>query len=85
MTILKCMMCGGDIIVNENQTYGTCDSCGSTMTLPKIDDERHANAFNRANHFHRQNDFDKAIGTYERILNEDNTDAEPATSRPFYE
>ena len=76
MTILKCKMCGGDIIVNENQTYGTCDSCGSTMTLPKIDDERRANAFNRANHLRRQNDFDKAISAYERILNEDNTDAE---------
>ena len=76
MMILKCKMCGGDIIVNENQTYGTCDSCGSTMTLPKIDDERRANAFNRANHLRRQNDFDKAISAYERILNEDNTDAE---------
>ena len=76
MTILKCKMCGGDIIVSENQTYGTCDSCGSTMTLPKIDDERRANAFNRANHLRRQNDFDKAISAYERILNEDNTDAE---------
>lgn len=76
MTILKCKMCGGDIIVNENQTYGTCDSCGSTMTLPKIEDERRANVFNRANHLRRQNDFDKAISAYERILNEDNTDAE---------
>lgn len=51
MTILKCKMCGGDIIVNENQTYGTCDSCGSTMTLPKIEDECSANNINCANRY----------------------------------
>ena len=39
MVILKCKMCGGDIQVNE-QSYGTCDSCGSTMTLPRIDEEK---------------------------------------------
>ena len=27
-------MCGGDIHPAENQTYGTCDHCGNTMTLP---------------------------------------------------
>ena len=30
----------------------------------------------RANHFRRNNDFDKAAGIYEQILNEDKTDAE---------
>ncbi len=76
MTILKCKMCGGDIEINSDQTYGTCESCGSTMTLPKAADERKANLFNRANHFRRQNEFDKALSAYENILNEDNTDAE---------
>ena len=75
MTILKCKMCGGDIQVNDN-TYGTCDSCGSTMTLPKASDERKANLFNRANHYRQQNEFDKAISAYENILNEDSSDAE---------
>jgi len=68
-------MCGGDIQATDN-TYGTCESCGSTMTLPRVADERKANLFNRANHFRRQNDFDKALQTYENILNEDSTDAE---------
>ncbi|MDR0874923.1 MAG: DUF6273 domain-containing protein [Clostridiales Family XIII bacterium] len=76
MAILKCKMCGGDIEVQENQTYGTCDSCGSTMTLPNVADDKRANLFNRANHFRRLNDFDKAISSYELILNEDDTDAE---------
>jgi len=75
MAILKCKMCGGDIKTTDN-TYGTCDSCGSTMTLPKASDDRKANLFNRANHFRRQNDFDKAVQAYENILNEDSSDAE---------
>ena len=44
MAVLKCKMCGGDIEVSEDKTFGTCDSCGSTMTFPKIDDEQKAEA-----------------------------------------
>jgi tetratricopeptide (TPR) repeat protein/TM2 domain-containing membrane protein YozV len=69
-------MCGGEIVPEGNASYGTCDSCGGTMTLPRIQDERKANLFNRANQFRKQNDFDKALSAYESILNEDNTDAE---------
>ena len=76
MTIIKCKMCGGDIQRNEDQAYGTCDSCGSTMTFPKVSDEQRANLFNRANHFRRQGEFDKAIAAYESILNQDDADAE---------
>ncbi len=76
MAVLKCKMCGGDIEVTTNQTYGTCDHCGSTMTLPKASDEQVANLFNRANHFRRQNDFDKAVIAYESILNIDASSAE---------
>ena len=45
-------------------------------TIPKLDDDRKANLYDRANHFRRNNDFDKAMGIYEAILNEDSTDAE---------
>ena len=76
MAILKCKMCGGDIEVTADKQFGICDSCGSTMTFPKIDDERRANGFNRANHFRRLNEFDKAIGAYEQLLSEDDQDAE---------
>jgi tetratricopeptide (TPR) repeat protein len=69
-------MCGGDVVPEEGQNYGTCDSCGTTMTLPTVSDERKVNLFNRANHFRKQNEFDKALTAYENILNEDNTDAE---------
>lgn len=75
MILFKCKMCGGDIQAADCN-YGTCDSCGSTMTLPKASDERKANLYNRANHFRRQSEFDKAVQAYENILNEDNSDAE---------
>lgn len=76
MAIIKCKMCGGDIVLAEDKTYGTCEYCGSTMTFPKVSDEQRLNLFNRANHFRRLNEFDKAIAAYDKILDLDDTDAE---------
>jgi len=76
MAIIRCKMCGGDIELSADKTFGTCDSCGSTMTFPKVDDEQRAAAFNRGNHFRRIGEFDKALAVYERIVQEDDTDAE---------
>lgn len=69
-------MCGGTIEFESGATVGVCDSCGTKQTLPRLDDDRRANLYDRANHFRRNNEFDKAMGIYEQILNEDNTDAE---------
>lgn len=76
MAIIKCKMCGGDIDIAADKTFGTCEYCGSAMTLPKVDDEQRAAAFNRGNHFRRTGEFDKALAVYEHIVMEDNTDAE---------
>ena len=76
MAIIKCKMCGGDIELSENRTLGTCEYCGSTMTLPKVGDEQRAATFNRGNYFRRIGEFDKALSIYEQIVNEDDTDAE---------
>ena len=76
MAIIKCKMCGGDIELAAEKTYGMCEFCGNTMTLPKIDDDQRAAAFNRGNHFRRIGEFDKALTVYERIVREDDTDAE---------
>ena len=76
MAIIKCKMCGGDIELAADKTFGTCEYCGSTMTFPKVDDEQRAAAFNRGNHFRRIGEFDKALAVYERIVREDDTDAE---------
>ena len=76
MSFFKCKMCGGTIEFEQGATIGVCDSCGTKQTLPHLDDDKKANLYDRANHFRRNNDFDKAMGIYEQILNEDNTDAE---------
>ena len=76
MSFFKCKMCGGTIEFEDGATVGMCDSCGTKQTLPRLDGDRKANLYDRANHFRRNNDFDKAMGIYEQILNEDNTDAE---------
>ena len=76
MPIFKCKMCGGDIQLAEDKTFGTCEYCGSTMTLPRVSDEQRAAAFNRGNHFRRAGEFDKALGVYEHIVADDDTDAE---------
>lgn len=76
MNMFKCKMCGGTIEFNPGDTVGVCDCCGTKQTLPRLDDERRANLYDRANHFRRNNEFDKAAGIYEMILNEDTADAE---------
>lgn len=74
--IIKCKMCGGDIDFIPGATYGTCEYCGSTSTIPQVEDENKLNRYNRANHFRRQCEFDKAVAAYEKILEQDDTDAE---------
>ncbi len=69
-------MCGGTIEFRQGETVGVCDSCGTKQTLPRLDDDKKANLYDRANHFRRNNEFDKAMGIYEQILNEDGADAE---------
>lgn len=76
MALFKCKMCGGMLEINAGETVAACEYCGTRQTLPKLDDEKKANLFDRANHFRRNNDFDKAMGIYEQILNEDTEDAE---------
>ena len=74
--IIKCKMCGGDLHPQENGTTCTCEFCGSVQTIPKLDNERRMNLYDRGNHFRRQNEYDKAMGIFEQILQEDRTDAE---------
>lgn len=76
MSIFKCKMCGGTIEFSEGASVGVCDYCGTKQTLPRLDNDKKANLYDRANHFRRNNDFDKAMSIYEQILNEDSTDAE---------
>lgn len=76
MAVFKCKMCGASLEVTNNETVISCEYCGSTQTLPRLDDEKRENLYDRANHFRRNGQFDKAMGIYEQILAEDKTDAE---------
>ena len=76
MSIFKCKMCGGTLEINNNESVAECEYCGTMQTLPKLNDENKSNLYDRANHFRRNNDYDKAMSIYDRILNEDKTDAE---------
>ena len=69
-------MCGGSLEIANNDTVAVCEYCNTKQTLPRLDDTRKANLYDRANHLRRNNEFDKAMSIYEQILNEDNTDSE---------
>lgn len=74
--VFKCKMCGGDIEVVEGTNIGKCLYCKSTMTLPSVDNEKLLNLYNRANNLRLSNEFDKAYGIYETILEIDENQLE---------
>ena len=76
MIVYKCKMCGGNLNIQEGEKTAVCEYCGTQQTVPSTDDEKKANLFNRANHFRRNSEFDKAKEIYEHILDEDSNDAE---------
>ena len=76
MSQIKCKMCGGGLRIVAGSTVAECEYCGTKQTLPKLDDEHKVNLYDRASHFRRLNDYDKAQSIYEQILAEDKTDAE---------
>ena len=76
MATLKCKMCGGTIEFEAGSTVGVCDSCGTKQTLPKTNDEVISNLFNRANNLRLKCEFDKAAQIYEKIVEQDDSEAE---------
>ena len=75
MAVFRCKMCGGDLVIN-GESVVICEYCNTKQTLPKLDDEKRLNLYDRANYMRRNNEFDKAICIYEQILNEDECDCE---------
>ena len=76
MSVFKCKMCGGSLEIIAGTTVVQCEYCGTKQTLPRLSDERIENLYDRANHFRRNNDYDKALNIYEQILSEDRSDSE---------
>ncbi len=76
MTIIKCKMCGGDLNISEGTSVAECEYCGTKQTLPRVEGQQRAAAFDRGNHFRRLGEFDKALTVYEHIIQESEDDAE---------
>jgi hypothetical protein len=76
MKLLMCKMCGGGIELSSDKIIGVCDSCGGTTTFQKIDDENKVSLFNRGNALRMRGEFDKAATVFERIIEQDEMDAE---------
>lgn len=76
MAVFKCKMCGGNLEVQEGMTVCECEYCGSTQTVPSLDDEKKVTLFTRANRLRSACEFDKAAGVYESIVTEFSEEAE---------
>ena len=76
MALMKCKMCGGDLEICAGVTVAECEFCGTKQTLPQANDEVVQNLFNRANALRLKSEFDKAEQIYEKILQQNDTEAE---------
>lgn len=76
MAVLKCKMCGGDLVFDKESSVCTCEFCGSVNTLPRQDDENKLKLFARANRLRSCSEFDKAAAIYEQIVSSFSEEAE---------
>ena len=76
MANIQCKMCGGQVELPDGVTTGECPYCGSVTTFPRIDSEQKEHLYTRAEHFRQANNFDKAVASYEALLNLDGEDPE---------
>ena len=76
MAVMKCKMCGGDLVLRENASVTECEYCGTLQTVPSADSEKKLALFARANRLRYHCEFDKAAGIYETIVAEFPEEAE---------
>ncbi len=76
MAVFKCKLCGGALEIKVGDSVAVCEYCNTKQTLPRLDDDKRTQLYDRANYFRRENEFDKAMGIYEMILSEDKEDCE---------
>ena len=74
--VFKCKMCGGDLRITPGQTVCECEYCGTLQTVPRIDSDKKARLFNRANEYRINNEYDKAYDAYKTIVEEEEEEAE---------
>ncbi len=76
MQTLKCKMCGGTLTINDDSGVTVCEYCGTKQTISKTTDDVISNLYNRANNLRLKNEFDKALSVYEKIVEQDDSEAE---------
>lgn len=76
MSVIKCKMCGGDLVLVEGQSVAECEYCGSKQTVPSSDNEKKLNLFASANKLRLNCEFDRAAGIYDAIKAEFPSEAE---------
>ena len=61
-------MCGGELSLPDGVSSGSCPYCGTLTTFPKLSSDQLEQLYNRAEHFRRINEYDKAVAAYEKIV-----------------
>ncbi len=76
MAVFKCKICGAPLEIEEDTKTIRCEYCNSVNSITTQSDEKIMNMYERANHFRRINEYDKAANIYEQILTENSKDAQ---------
>lgn len=79
MGALKCKMCGSNLEIEESITVCKCEKCGTSQTVPDIEDDKELKLFERAGRLRFNCDFDKAAGIYNTI-----TDSYPEEAEGYW-
>lgn len=76
---LKCKMCGSNLEIEDSITVCKCEKCGTSQTVPDIEDDKELKLFERAGRLRFNCDFDKAAGIYNTI-----TDSYPEEAEGYW-
>lgn len=76
MGALKCKMCGSNLDIGDSITVCKCEKCGTSQTVPDIEDDKELKLFERAGRLRFNCDFDKAAGIYNTITDSYTEEAE---------
>lgn len=73
---IRCKMCGAAVQVNTKEHVVVCEYCGSSITLPSLEDETKTLLYNRANQSRLRSEFDNAYKLFEDLLKTNPEDPE---------
>jgi hypothetical protein len=69
-------MCGSNLDIGDSITVCKCEKCGTSQTVPDIEDDKELKLFERAGRLRFNCDFDKAAGIYNTITDSYTEEAE---------